>query len=78
MCIRDSFLAEASPSVVTPLNKYIGYENAAKIAKKAVAEGMTVREATVALGFVGEGEGKVSEADLDKALDVTTMTGRFN
>ena len=53
-------------------------ENAAKIAKKAVAEGMTVREATVALGFVGEGEGKVSEADLDKALDVTTMTGRFN
>ena len=75
---RARFLAEASPSVVTPLNKYIGYENAAKIAKKAVAEGMTVREATVALGFVGEGEGKVSEADLDKALDVTTMTGRFN
>ncbi len=75
---RACFLAEASPSVVTPLNKFIGYENAAKIAKKAVAEGMTVREATVALGFVGEGEGKISEADLDKALDVTTMTGRFN
>ena len=75
---RARFLAEASPSVVTPLNKFIGYENAAKIAKKAVAEGMTVREATVALGFVGEGEGKISEADLDKALDVTTMTGRFN
>lgn len=75
---RARFLAEASPSVVTPLNKFIGYENAAKIAKKAVAEGMTVREATVALGFVGEGEGKISAADLDKALDVTTMTGRFN
>lgn len=75
---RARFLAEASPSVVTPLTKFIGYENAAKIAKKAVAEGMTVREATVALGFVGEGEGKISEADLDKALDVTTMTGRFN
>ncbi len=75
---RACFLAEASPSVVTPLNKFIGYENAAKIAKKAVAEGMTVREATVALGFVGEGEGEISEADLDKALDVTTMTGRFN
>lgn len=74
---RARFLAEASPSIVTPLNKYIGYENAAKIAKKAVAEGLTVREATVALGFVGEGEGKVSEADLDKALDVTTMTGKY-
>ncbi|GAA2558111.1 fumarate hydratase class II [Neomicrococcus aestuarii] len=74
---RARFLAEASPSIVTPLNKFIGYENAAKIAKKAVAEGLTVREATVALGFVGEGEGKVSEADLDKALDVTTMTGKY-
>ncbi|WP_430296098.1 class II fumarate hydratase [Sinomonas sp. B1-1] len=72
---RARFLAEASPSIVTPLNKFIGYENAAKIAKKAVKEGLTVREATVALGFVGEGEGKVSEADLEKALDVTTMTG---
>jgi fumarate hydratase class II len=71
---RARFLAEASPSIVTPLNKYIGYENAAKIAKTAVAEGLTVRQATEKLGFVGEGEGKVSEADLDKALDVTTMT----
>jgi fumarate hydratase class II len=72
---RARFLAEASPSIVTPLNKFIGYENAAKIAKTAVKEGLTIREATVKLGFVGEGEGKVSEADLDKALDVTTMTG---
>ena len=71
---RARFLAEASPSIVTPLNKYIGYENAAKIAKTAVAEGLTVRQATEKLGFVGEGEGKVTEADLDKALDVTTMT----
>src|SRR5919112_595051 len=71
---RARFLAEASPSIVTPLNKYIGYENAAKIAKTAVAEGLTVRQATEKLGFVGDGEGKVSEADLDKALDVTTMT----
>ncbi|MFJ6310794.1 class II fumarate hydratase [Pseudarthrobacter oxydans] len=71
---RARFLAEASPSIVTPLNKYIGYENAAKIAKTAVAEGLTVRQATEKLGFVGDGEGHVSEADLDKALDVTTMT----
>ncbi|TLM84764.1 class II fumarate hydratase [Pseudarthrobacter sp. NamE2] len=71
---RARFLAEASPSIVTPLNKYIGYENAAKIAKTAVQEGLTIRQATEKLGFVGDGEGKVSEADLDKALDVTTMT----
>ncbi|MET1036124.1 MAG: class II fumarate hydratase [Arthrobacter sp.] len=69
---RARFLAEASPSIVTPLNKYIGYENAAKIAKKAVAEGLTVREATIALGFVERGE--LTEEQLDTALDVTTMT----
>ncbi|MGO3152529.1 MAG: class II fumarate hydratase [Galactobacter sp.] len=74
---RARFLAEASPSIVTPLNKFIGYENAAKIAKTAVKEGLTIREATVKLGFVGEGEGQVPEADLDKALDVTTMTGKY-
>jgi len=71
---RARFLAEASPSIVTPLNKLIGYENAAKIAKKAVAEKLTVREATVALGFVERGE--VSEEQLDALLDVSTMTGK--
>lgn len=71
---RARFLAEASPSIVTPLNKLIGYENAAKIAKKAVAEGLTVREATVALGFVERGE--VTEAQLDELLDVSTMIGK--
>lgn len=69
---RTRFLAEASPSIVTPLNKVIGYENAAKIAKKAVAEGLTVREATLALGFVERGE--VTEEQLDAALDVLSMT----
>ncbi|WP_461634547.1 class II fumarate hydratase [Glutamicibacter soli] len=71
---RARFLAEASPSIVTPLNKLIGYENAAKIAKKAVADGLTVREATVALGFVERGE--VTEAQLDALLDVSTMVGK--
>jgi fumarate hydratase, class II len=65
--------AESSPSIVTPLNRYLGYENAAKAAKKALAEGTTVREAVVALGFVGEGEGQVTEAALDEALDVLAM-----
>jgi len=70
---RARFLAEASPSIVTPLNRVIGYENASKIAKHAVKHGMTVREAVVALGFVERGE--ISEDQLDALLDVTTMTG---
>ncbi len=70
---RCRFLAEASPSIVTPLNKAIGYEAAAKIAKHAVANKMTVREATIALGYVGNGS--LTEEQLDRALDVTTMTG---
>ena len=36
--------AESSPSVVTPLNKHIGYEEAAKVAKAALKEGRTIRE----------------------------------
>ncbi|MFW7414455.1 class II fumarate hydratase [Demequina sp. SO4-18] len=70
---RARRLAEASPSIVTPLNRVIGYENAAKIAKHAVAEGLTVREATLALGFVERGD--ISIEQLDTLLDVTTMTG---
>ena len=63
--------AESSPSIVTPLNRYIGYENAAKAAKKAVTEGITIRQAVIALGFV-DGE-KLTEAQLDEALDVLGM-----
>jgi fumarate hydratase class II len=70
---RARHFAEASPSIVTPLNRVIGYENAAKIAKHAVKHGLTVREATVALGFVDRGE--ISEEQLDALLDVTTMVG---
>jgi len=64
--------AEASPSIVTPLNRVIGYEAAAKVAKHAVATGTTVRESVVALGFVERGE--VTEEQLDAALDVLAMT----
>ena len=70
---RARFLAEASPSIVTPLNRVIGYENAAKIAKHAVKAGLTVREATIDLGFVERGE--ISLEQLDGLLDVTTMVG---
>ncbi|GAB3255007.1 class II fumarate hydratase [Nocardioides dilutus] len=65
--------AESSPSVVTPLNKYIGYEAAAKVAKQALADGATIRETVIALGFVERGE--LTEAQLDEALDVESMTG---
>lgn len=65
-------LAESSPSIVTPLNRVIGYEAAAKIAKYSVAEKVTVREAVVALGYVERGE--VTEEQLDTALDVMSMT----
>jgi fumarate hydratase, class II len=65
-------LAESSPSIVTPLNRVIGYEAAAKIAKHSVAEGLTIRESVVALGYLSRGE--VTEAELDRALDVHAMT----
>ena len=64
--------AESSPSIVTPLNKYIGYEAAAKIAKQALAEGTTIRETVLALGYVDRAELTLEE--LDAALDVRSMT----
>ncbi len=64
--------AESSPSVVTPLNKYVGYENAAKIAKQALADGKTIRETVIAMGYVERGD--LTEEQLDEALDVESMT----
>jgi len=69
---RARALAESSPSIVTPLNRTIGYEAAAKVAKHAVAHGVTVRQAVLDLGFVERGE--LTEAQLDTALDVMAMT----
>ncbi|KGR79273.1 class II fumarate hydratase [Ureibacillus manganicus] len=45
---------ENSLMLVTALNPYIGYENAAKIAKKAHKEGTTLKEAALALGLLTE------------------------
>ncbi len=64
--------AESSPSVVTPLNKHVGYEAAAKIAKQALADGATIRETVLRLGYVERGE--LTEEQLDEALDVESMT----
>lgn len=66
-------LAEASPSIVTPLSPILGYEDSARVVKHSIEHGTTIREAVVALGFVKRGE--VSEAQLDELLDVTKMTG---
>jgi fumarate hydratase, class II len=65
-------LAESSPAIVTPLNRYIGYENAAAVAKTALKEGKTIRQVVLERGFVAEG--KLTEDQLDAALDVLAMT----
>jgi len=64
--------AESSPSIVTPLNRYIGYENAAKVAKTALAERRTIREVVLEQGYVERGD--LTEQQLDEALDVLGMT----
>ncbi|MGA8208740.1 MAG: lyase family protein, partial [Nocardioidaceae bacterium] len=69
---RMRFYAESSPSVVTPLNRFIGYENAAKVAKRALAQEQTIRDTVLELGFVDRGDLTVEQ--LDAALDVASMT----
>jgi fumarate hydratase, class II len=64
--------AESSPSIVTPLNRYLGYEEAAKIAKQALAERKTIREVVVERGHLDAG--RLTEEQLDEALDVMRMT----
>ncbi|MEU2829098.1 class II fumarate hydratase [Streptomyces lavendulae] len=64
--------AESSPSVVTPLNRYIGYEEAAKVAKRALAERKTIREVVLESGYVERGA--LTLEQLDEALDVLRMT----
>ncbi|HEX6515362.1 MAG TPA: class II fumarate hydratase [Nocardioidaceae bacterium] len=64
--------AESSPSIVTPLNRYIGYENAAGVAKKALAEQKTIRQVVLEMGYVERGD--LTEQQLDEALDVARMT----
>jgi fumarate hydratase class II len=64
--------AESSPSVVTPLNKYLGYEEAAKVAKQALATGRTIRDQVLEMGYVDRGV--LTLEQLDAALDVEAMT----
>lgn len=64
--------AESSPSIVTPLNHYVGYDEAAAIAKQSLKEGKTIRQVVIERGHVENGS--ISEADLDRVLDVLAMT----
>jgi fumarate hydratase class II len=65
---RIKQLLENSLMLVTALNPHIGYDNAAKIAKKAHKEGTTLREAALALGLI-------SPEDFDKFVRPEDMTG---
>ncbi|CAN5669114.1 class II fumarate hydratase [soil metagenome] len=64
--------AESSPSIVTPLNHYVGYDEAAKIAKQSLAERKTIRQVVIERGHVESGA--ITEAKLDEVLDVLSMT----
>ncbi len=64
--IKDQL--EKSLMLVTALNTHIGYDNAAKIAKKAHTDGITLKEAALKLKLV-------SESDFDKWVDPKKMIG---
>ncbi len=63
-------LAESSPSIVTPLNSAIGYEEAAAVAKQALKEGKTIRQTVIDRGLVGD---SLTVEELDRRLDVLAM-----
>ncbi|MCX4469703.1 Fumarate hydratase class II [Micromonospora sp. MW-13] len=64
--------AEGSPSIVTPLNRHLGYDEAASIAKEALAKEMAIRDVVIARGHVVNG--KLTADQLDEALDLLRMT----
>ncbi|HYM52623.1 MAG TPA: class II fumarate hydratase [Candidatus Dormibacteraeota bacterium] len=64
--------AESSPSLATPLNRFIGYDEAAKVAKQALEEGKTIRQVVLERGYVEDG--KITRERLDEILDVLSMT----
>ena len=61
---------EESLMLVTALNTHIGYENAAKIAKKAHTEGITLKEAALELGLV-------TEEQFDEWVDPSKMINPY-
>ncbi|MGI8870439.1 MAG: class II fumarate hydratase [Mycobacteriales bacterium] len=69
---RCRIYAESSASIVTPLNHYIGYDEAAKVVKQSLAEQKTIRDVVIERGYVRDG--KLTEEQLGAALDVLSMT----
>ena len=65
---RIDQLLHESLMLVTALNPHIGYDSAARVAKKAHAEGTTLKQAALALGVV-------SKAEFERWIDPATMTG---
>jgi fumarate hydratase class II len=63
--------AESSPSVVTPLNRYLGYEEASAVVKQSLAERKSIREVVLERGHVEAG--RITKEQLDEALDVLRM-----
>jgi fumarate hydratase class II len=59
--------AEASPSIGTSLNPYIGYEKAAEVIKESTKTGRSIRDLVLERGWM-------TDAELDKALDVLALT----
>ena len=64
---RAKELLERNPSIATALNAHIGYDQAAVVAKKAAAEGRSVREVVEEMGLI-------TPEQMDEALDVRGMT----
>ena len=62
-----AYWLERSPALVTALAPKIGYAEAAKLAKEAVAQGLTVRELVIQKGIL-------SGRELDEVLDLRAMT----
>ena len=58
--------------LVTALNKFLGYEEAAAIAHEALASGKTIKEIVISRGHVERGA--ITAEQLDRALDVLAMT----
>jgi fumarate hydratase class II len=65
-------LARSSPAVVTPLSRYLGYEASAAIVQASLREGRSIRDIVIARGHIDAGD--LTEAQLDEALDVLSMT----
>ena len=64
---RAKELLEKNPAIATALNPYIGYDEAANVAKEAAQKGLSVRD-------IVERRGLLSAAEVDTAFDVRSMT----